>query len=93
MIWPPRHIGVNAFCAGLQKAAALDPDDRAALPGGEGAAAREARLSGAYGYAMNVLRFLCDPTKADTGGGAQVLLSVQLSPAERSRHLHDFLQV
>ena len=77
----------------MQKAAALDPDGRAAVPGGEGAAAREARLDGAYCFAMNVLRFLCEPGAADTGGSAQVLLSVQLSPAERSRHLHDFLQV
>ena len=77
----------------MQKAAALDPEDRAALPGDEGEAARETRLEGAYQYALNIIRWLCDPGKADTGGPAEVLKSVQLSLGERLQYLDNFLQV
>ena len=72
----------------LQKAASIDPQDRASLPGPEGAAAREARLQGAYGVAMNVARFLVDPGRADPS-----LHNVALSPGERQAYLKQFLQV
>jgi hypothetical protein len=65
----------------MQKAAAIDPQDRASLPGPEGEAAREARLEGAY-------NFLVDPGRADPS-----LQNVALSPAERQVYLQQFLQV
>ena len=72
-----------------QKAAVIDPQDRASLPGPEGEAAREARLEGAYGYAMNVVKFLVDPGQA----GDPALQNIPMSPAERSMYLKQFLQV
>ena len=71
-----------------QKAASIDPQDRASLPSPEGDTARQARLDGAYGIAMNVVRFLVDPGRAD-----QSLQNVALSPGERQAYLKQFLQV
>jgi len=71
-----------------QKAASIDPQDRASLPGPEGDTARQARLDGAYAIAMNVVRFLVDPGRAD-----QSLQNVALSPGERQAYLKQFLQV
>ena len=72
----------------LQKAASIDPPDRASLPGPEGDTARQARLDGAYAIAMNVVRFLVDPGRAN-----QALQNVALSPGERQAYLKQFLQV
>ena len=71
-----------------QKAASIDPQDRASLPGPDGDTARQARLEGAYSIAMNVVRFLVDPGRAD-----QSLQNVALSPGERQAYLKQFLQV
>lgn len=43
---------------GLQKAAAVDPDNQASVPGEAGQAARQARLDACYAPVAAVVRFL-----------------------------------
>lgn len=45
----------------LQKAAAVDPDNQASVPGEAGAAARQARLDACYAPVAAVIRFLVRP--------------------------------
>ncbi len=48
----------SSCSSGAQKAAAVDPDNQASVPGEAGRAAREARLESCYGPVAAVVRFL-----------------------------------